>query len=166
LLLAIGAVFLGWQWNLGILFILMIFIIVFLNDSAGKTIHNGFFLLIFTMPIALIKLFTIKEGLAINISFITIYSEGIVQSGNAILRILILALISVIIFKSVFSLDKIKSSKYYQYTVVQILFLSIELYQEMIGGFANFIRARKISGIIQFIDKIYKSLDREIENQE
>lgn len=153
--LAIGAFFLEWQINLVILGILIVVTVFYGRNNLWKSLRNLLVLGVFTLPVLLVRLFTVKEGMLIRMGFIEIYSLALAQSLNAVLRVFIFAMVSYIVLMIWFPVKKWKKMKE-KHVVLDILFTSIELYQDMLSDFISFYRSKHAGkNVADFIDSTY-----------
>jgi hypothetical protein len=155
LLPAIGAFFLEWYWNCLIAVILVIVILILEREVLKKALKNLTFLIIFTVPLFILKIFTIREGRKFSLLFLSFYSQGISYVMNSMLRIVVLALISFIVFYILFPLHKhIKSGKY---PLLDSVFMSFEIYQDILSEAVQVIRNKgKRKNLLTILDNIYR----------
>jgi hypothetical protein len=153
--LAIGAFFLEWQFNLAVFAALFVLTAVHGAGTLKKALRNLLALTVFTLPILLIKLFTVKEGLLVKIWFFELYSNALFQCLNTWLRVLIFALASFIALEIWFPVRQWKKVRE-RYQFLDLLFSSVELYQNMLRDFVAFFRKKgKKHNLADFIDEAY-----------
>lgn len=154
--LAIGAFFLDWYWNLSILAVLTVMTAFTGAENLKKALRNLLILGIFTLPVLIVRLFTVKEGMLVHIWFLEFYTLALIQSLNTVLRIFIFAMVSFIVLMLWFPVKEWKRVKE-KHVLLDILFTSIELYQDMLSDFIAFYRSKgKKKNIIDFIDSSYQ----------
>jgi hypothetical protein len=130
LVLSIG-VFLwpvGWSICLGTL--ILIGILIFQRKKALKYLKNLAFLLLFTAPIILSKMFLIHSGMNIQYWLLTFYSDGLKQGFETLVRIWVLSGLSFLITE--WMLKKMKERG--KDSRLSVFFQSIEIYQDLLGS--------------------------------
>lgn len=153
--LAIGAFFLDWRFNLAVLAVLLAITAFYGWKSLKRALRNLLALGLFTLPVLLVRLFTVKEGMLIRFGFIEVYSLAAVQTLNSALRVFIIALVSFIVLAVWFPVKEWKKAKE-KHVLLDILFTSIELYQDMIVEFVTYFRSKeKKKSVIDYIDNAY-----------
>ncbi len=157
LFLTIGAFFWDWKINFIVILALIVYISVFQKKLVLRAIQNLIFLIIFTLPIVLIKLFTVKEGKKLHFMFFDFYSSAVSMGVNSLFRVLVLALCSYLILKIVLPLEKFREMNN-KNNLIEILFLSITIYQEMLSNILSYFRKlrKEKKSMIGFIDNSYK----------
>jgi hypothetical protein len=152
---AIGAFFLEWYWNACVIFVLVIVIALIGKGSFQKALKNCLYLVVFTLPVLVIKLFTIQEGMKIHLLFLTVYSNGIEYVLNSLFRVMVLSLVSFILFYIIFPVHKgLKEGKY---PLLDSVFVSFEIYQDILSEAVQVIRNReKRKNLLSVLDNIYR----------
>jgi hypothetical protein len=155
LFFAIGAFFLEWFWNVAGVVILIAVIALIGKGSIQKALKNCIYLIVFTLPVLAIKLFTIQEGMKINLFFGTFYSNGIEYVLNSLFRVIVLSLVSFILFYIVFPVHKgLKAGKY---PILDSVFVSFEIYQDILSEAVQVLRNKeKRKNLLSVLDNIYR----------
>lgn len=153
--LAIGAFFLDWQVNLALAGALLVFIALHGAKKIKKAAGNLLALFVFTLPILVMKILTVREGMLLKLGAIEVYSLALAQGLNLLLRVLVFAMASFIALEIWFPVGKWKKVRE-KYRFLDILFASVELYQNMLLDFVAYFRKKgKKHGLADFLDNAY-----------
>lgn len=116
-------------------------------DTIFAKDRKGFFktaalLCLTVVPVALVKLLTVKEGVEIPFFGLKLYSEGLTRSGVAALRVFDLFLLSYLFLKVLFPLEKYQE-KYGKVYFFRVVFESLELFPELLKPLKEIFKSSK-----------------------
>ena len=142
----------SWVW----LSILSLIFLLLQPDKMIPAIKSLFFLLLFTFPLAVVKLLTVHEGMVTRFSLLTLYSGGWESAISVLGRVLVLGMTSFMVFRWLVPLNHIPES-WKRGKFFRILLLSITVYQYLLANFFPWWRKerKKGEGWAEWVDKMY-----------
>ena len=159
LLTAAGAFFLASFNYYGINYcfsILLILFVVVINSKQGLSLlKNIAALFLFITPVMIGKIFMAREGQLMVFWGIKIYNSGLADVLKSWSVISLLAVISFIIIRMIYPIHEYRG-KLGQNRYFSILFLSLEIYQEMLKSVGTLIRKDNHSAQVK-IDNWYQA---------
>jgi hypothetical protein len=164
-LFAAGIFFIPLNLIIPLLGLFLVLNLVFGFSEISSFLKNLAFLFILTLPIFLIKLFTIREGRIFSWWIFEIYSNALLDGITAVSRIFLLFLASFFLLKILFPIEK-NREKYSRIRFFSVVFEAIELFPLILGEFVSLVKKRKETNekfgerVISLIDNLYISLSK------
>lgn len=154
--MAIGVFFLDWPDLLVVWFALCGFLLGMGGKLFRRSLKQMTVLALFTLPVAAVRFFTIREGRRFKILFLEIYSGALEGTLAVFLRILCVSLVSgAVVFLLKRDLAGGRRSKTTPHPLLGLVFASVELYQSMLSDLLASFRSRGHAGFMSRLDGIY-----------
>lgn len=165
-LFTIGIFFIPFNILFVVTAILFIMVIIFHFKKIKTFLKSLGMLSLILIPVFLLQIITHRQGVIWQLGRIKIYSEGFYHGLEAVLRVFSIFMMSYLMLKVWFPIDKYKE-KYKHVTVFQIIILAIDIFPSLMKLLGGTIKTAIISGkrephkiekILELIDQSYQDL--------
>jgi hypothetical protein len=157
-LLAVGIFFIPEIVLAGMICAFFLLSVIIAPKKIPALLKQLLFLLVFLIPLFIIKSLVYSDGLIIRIGFISVYYEGMINGAVSSLRVFALFCAVFFTLKVMFPLEKYKD-KYSKIRALAIVFWALEMFPEMTGAVGQVIKERRANnarGIGSLLDGLYR----------
>jgi len=157
-LLAVGIFFIPEIVLAGMCALLILMSTIIAPKKIPALLKQLLFLLVFLIPLFIIKSLVYSDGQVIPFGFINIYYEGMMNGARSSLRVFTLFCAVFFTLKALFPLEKYKD-EYSKIRALAIVFWALEMFPEMTGAVGQVIKERRANhakGIASLLDGLYR----------